>query len=104
MDGTSPRYAIGCRTACKTVTIAAINQLGSNSSICRVSRASRVAASCVDVLLQHNLLRGAGKAHRRQPVAVGERPGAGPAINPLMPQKRKRRPRGLAAVANATTI
>jgi hypothetical protein len=42
----------------------------------------------MDVILQHDLLCRMGKAHRRQPTTVGERPGAGAAVNPLVPQQK----------------
>ena len=38
----------------------------------------------VDVILQHDLLRRMGKAHRRQPAAVGQGPGPSPSVDLIM--------------------
>src|SRR6516165_3881186 len=92
-EGTKPRYAISCRAlakrrksptsattvtattratpriACSAVTTGAIDQFGSSSSICRVSRSTRAFAVLdgVNVVLQHDLLRRMGKPYRGQP-------------------------------------
>ena len=51
------------------MTTGAIDQFGSSSSICRVSRSTRAFAVLdgVNVVLQHDLLRRMGKPYRGQP-------------------------------------
>ena len=66
------------------MTTGASDQLGSSSSICRVSRSSR---DGVNVILQHDLLRRMGKAYRGQPAAIGQRPGTSSSIDLIVTQQ-----------------
>jgi hypothetical protein len=77
------------RMAWSAATTGAIDQLGSSSSICWVSRSSRAfgVLDGVNVILQHNLLRRMGKAYSGQPAAIGQRPTTSPSIYAIVAQQ-----------------